>query len=315
MDRPVALPPFEKVIKSREVEDPVNIWVHRRLAYGFVALIHRTAVTPNQVTFLAMIVGIAAGCCWFVGTPTLMIVGGALLWTSAILDGADGILARAKQVQSELGRAFDGMADMVVAASTVLAAFYHLWVTHQSMLHLPLMVVALGMSVVQIFVYDYYKEFFLDAVNPSWDGRSRMLADVKARYEAAKAEGASLLVRSSWDTYVNMLEGQVAIVKRTNPEGVRHTRCWPAGDRTAEIYRKHNYWPMRLWVSVSLCPHTYLLAICGMFDRLDVYLWFRAVGVNVIFVIAVIWQRIATNRTIAELEQSGAGPTEVESSQ
>ena len=107
---PAKLPPYSTVIKARDVEDPVNVWLHRPLAYAFVALVYRTPLTPNQVTLLAMIFGLAAGSLWLVGSPTLMLVGGVLLWTSSILDGADGILARAKQMQSELGRALAGRA-------------------------------------------------------------------------------------------------------------------------------------------------------------------------------------------------------------
>src|SRR5262245_59422827 len=113
------LPPFETVLKSRAVEDPVNLWVHRPLAYAFVALVFRTSITPNQITLLALLVGFAASACWFIGTPDMMFWGGALLWSSAILDGADGILARAKQLFSDLGRALDGAADMIVAAASL----------------------------------------------------------------------------------------------------------------------------------------------------------------------------------------------------
>ena len=51
-----------------------------------------------------------------------MVWGGALLWISAIMDGADGILARAKNMQSAFGRALDGTADMVVGLSTSATA-------------------------------------------------------------------------------------------------------------------------------------------------------------------------------------------------
>ena len=37
-----ALPPFASVLKSREVEDPVNLWLHRPIAYALVAAIYRT---------------------------------------------------------------------------------------------------------------------------------------------------------------------------------------------------------------------------------------------------------------------------------
>ena len=42
---PPPLPPFASVLKSKEVEDPVNLWLHRPLAYAFVAAVYRTPVT------------------------------------------------------------------------------------------------------------------------------------------------------------------------------------------------------------------------------------------------------------------------------
>jgi hypothetical protein len=58
---------------------------------------------------------------------------------------------------------------------------------------------------------------------------------------------------------------------------------------------------MRLWALVSLAPHSYLMAICAMLNRLDVYLFIRVFVMNGIFLVAVIWQRHATSKTIEEL--------------
>ena len=77
-------------------------------------------------------------------------------------------------------------------------------------------------------------------------------------------------------------------------------------EQTAEIYRKANVWPMRLWALVSLAPHSYLMAICAMFNRLDIYLFIRVFLMNGIFLVALIWQRHATRRTIQELAGAGA---------
>lgn len=62
---------------------------------------------------------------------------------------------------------------------------------------------------------------------------------------------------------------------------------------------------MRLWALVLLAPHSGLMAICAMVDRLDVYLYIRVLLMNGIFVVA-IWQRHATCRTIEELARVGA---------
>lgn len=66
---------------------------------------------------------------------------------------------------------------------------------------------------------------------------------------------------------------------------------------------------MRLWALTSLAPHSYLMAICAMLNRLDIYLFIRVFVMNGIFVIAAVWQRHATHRTIEEL--SGADAIEV----
>jgi hypothetical protein len=63
---------------------------------------------------------------------------------------------------------------------------------------------------------------------------------------------------------------------------------------------------MRLWALVSLAPHSYLMAICAMFNRLDIYLFIRVFLMNGIFLVALIWQRHATRRTIQELSAVGA---------
>lgn len=311
--RPATLPPFSQVIKSRDVEDPVNIWVHRPLAYAFVAATYRTPLTPNQVTLLAMLVGIAAGVCWAIGTPTLMIWGGALLWTSAILDGADGILARAKRMQSELGRALDGLSDVLVAVVTVLPAFYHV-ATHGGfgLSVLWMGPIAFGTTWLQVYLYDFYKESYMSSVNPAWDGTSRALAMARKRVAEADANNTTSFQLFIWKSYVGMLSAQIRVISWTNALGLRHEHRFPVSPELARIYRKHNYWPLQIWALVSLCPHSYLMAISGMCDRLDVYVWFRLVGANVLFVTVLLWQRIATKRTLEELAAKGLAPTSFE---
>jgi hypothetical protein len=50
------------------------------------------------------------------------------------------------------------------------------------------------------------------------------------------------------------------------------------------------------------------MASLGIADRLDLYFWLRLVGMNALFVITLVWQRIATARTLRELE-SAAPPS------
>ena len=303
-----SLPPFSSLLKSREVEDPVNLYVHRPLAYLFVKLVHRTRITPNQVTLLAMLVGLVAGALWMWGAPGAMVAGGILLWSSAILDGADGILARAKKMQSEFGRALDGSADVIVAAATVLPGFYHVWVKHQDPLHLWLMIPSIGLTVLHIYLYDFYKESYLLMTRLDRRGEAEDVDEVAARYDRVRSEGAPWYVQQAVKMLLDLTKAQRAIIAFINPAAARDGMRFTRTEETARIYREHNMGPMRLWAFISLCPHSYLIAICGMLDRLDVYLWIRLFLMNAVFLVVILWQRRASERTLRELTDIGAAP-------
>jgi phosphatidylglycerophosphate synthase len=306
------LPPLRSVVKSNDVEDPVNRFVHRTLAYLFVKSIFRTRITPNMITLSTVVIGFAAGCAFIWGTPAAMFAGGIGLWAAAILDGADGILARAKNLQSEFGRALDGSADALVAVFTVFPGFYHIWVTYHNPYHLALMVPALGLTIMHLAVYDFYKESYLRGTRPGQGGEGQDADKIAETVEAARSKGPIIRMAIKYGL-VPHLTRQKAVLNRLNPDAWRLSQLLQSDVQTAEIYRKNNVWPMRLWALVSLAPHSYLMAICAMFNRLDVYLFIRVFVMNGIFLVAVIWQRHATCRTIDELagvsaiEVSGTG--------
>ena len=299
------IPPFRSLLKSREVEDPINLSVNRPLAYLFVCLVYRTPMTPNQVTVLAMVVGICAGACWVWGTATGMLVGGILLWTSAILDGADGILARAKGMQSPLGRALDGAADMVVAIATIFPAAYRIWQqTNQDILYAILAVPAILTAVWHISLYDFYKELYLRNTRPGRGGEGEDIAKTKERIKELREKKASWVVLFAMErVLLPFMEGQQRLIQRTNGLALQAPIGPGLGEAGVEPYRANNRGPMRLWTYISLAPHNYLLAICGMIDRLDLYLWIRLVGMNGLFIIALIWQRKATKATLSTFER------------
>jgi phosphatidylglycerophosphate synthase len=302
------LPPFESVLKSREVEDPINLWVHRPLAYGLVALLYRSPVTPNQITLLSLMVGLAAGTCFIVGTPALMLWGGALLWTSAILDGADGILARAKHAFSELGRALDGTADMLVAVATVLPAVYHLWVKHHDVALLGVAPLAIGTAVLHIYLYDFYKESYLQMTTPTWNGRPERLADVEARLARVKAQDGTLAERFASKLYVDLVRAQNKLISMTDPAAVRDGLQFQVSPDANDVYRRNNRGPMQGWALISLAPHSYLMAISAMFDRIDLYLLGRLVIANLLFAFLLVWQQSRSRRTRAQLQALGLAP-------
>lgn len=304
-------PSFASVLKSRDVEDQVNLWLHRPLAYLFAWSIYRTPMTPNHVTLLAMVVGIGSGVCWFIGTPQLMIWGGVLLWASAILDGADGILARAKQMFSDLGRALDGSADSVVTVASVLGAVYHLWRDHPELLSPVSVLLCIVSAVVHTHLYDFYKESYMHSISPSWDGHFQTEEDLAQQLAELKEKKAHWTGIVATDMTRGLVRNQTAMVRVLDPEGSRVHLRFEVNERSNAIYREHNRRVIKTWSYISLAPHAYLMSICGMLDRLDVYLWIRVVPMNIIFAGLLLWQRVASRNTRRALADAGLAPVPV----
>lgn len=302
------LPSFATVIKSRDVEDPINLWFNRPLAYAFVALVYRTPITPNQVTLLSIVVGAVAAVFWWQGGSAAMVWGGVLLWASAILDGADGILARAKQQFSPVGRALDGSADLIVALFVAVGAGHHLWVKHHSVLLVALILPIVVTTSLQVHLYDYYKESFLQRTRPDWNGVPERISDVHERIAGLERSQAPWLHRRAMRLYLDLIVAQTRVVALVDPAGSRENRTFRVSPQSTADYRRLNLGPLRVWTAISLAPHSYLFAIFGMLDRLDVYLWIRLIGGNLLLLLVIVWQRRASTRTLAALEEAGLAP-------
>jgi hypothetical protein len=292
------LPPFSQVLKSRDVEDPVNLWVHRPLAYAFCKLVFRTPITPNGVTFFAITLGLAAAGCWIEGSRNAMILGGALLWISAIMDGADGILARAKNMQSAFGRALDGAADMVVGLSTSAACLWHLVANGADLTLLVLGLIAVGTTGFHLNLYDFYKELHLRQTRLDRGGEGDDAERAEQLRREAHARRAPWYTRISMNMYADYNRFQENLIRRTNPLALRLHRGVARNPHSVEVYRETNRAPMRLWMAVSLAPHSYLFAIFGMADRLDLYLMLRLTLMNLLTLLGLALQKKATTQTI-----------------
>ena len=91
---------------ARHVERPVSLSISRRLA--------GTAITPNQMSLISILVGICGGPFFLSSRPLMQTLGALLFLAHSILDGCDGELARLKFQQSRWGGVLDFWGDNVV---------------------------------------------------------------------------------------------------------------------------------------------------------------------------------------------------------
>lgn len=87
-----------------------NTWIHSAVRIG-VRPLARTNVTPNQVTAVRLLTGIAAAGLIAMGEDPFTNIGAGLLLVSMVLDRADGELARLTRKFSASGHRFDLLSD------------------------------------------------------------------------------------------------------------------------------------------------------------------------------------------------------------
>jgi len=97
----------------------------RRVSTALSRRLATTSVTPNQITWVSIAVGLAGAIALASADRTLCVAGALLAWVSAILDGCDGEIARIKLLSSEAGARLDLLGDHVVNFAVLAGIAVH----------------------------------------------------------------------------------------------------------------------------------------------------------------------------------------------
>ena len=120
---------------------------------------YRTRVTPNQLTWISAVMGVISGALFAQGEPAAFVAAGIAAQLSSIIDGADGMLARARGQCSEFGSHLDLFLDRIidfcVFAGIALGASRHFQAPHL----LALGLLATGLYQLQIILFYLTKSY------------------------------------------------------------------------------------------------------------------------------------------------------------
>jgi len=303
---------YFRSLKPLEVEEPIDVWVHRPPAYVLAKILLPTPVSPNLVTFGSILSAFAAGGCIFSSFAWHLPVAGVLIFFSAVLDCCDGQLARLRQSSSAFGRMLDGVADLVGSTVVVGGGAWLLVRKYQDppWLLAAAVVFALITIVTGSFhtsTYDHFKNVFLRMTHPSYrEGEDLNVA--LARFESQRAQ-MSFVIRIAWAIYFFYLRGQSDYVDKFDPLSRRLAAESPEfSERNAAIYRKYAASAMRWWRTLfGFGSLVFGLAVSIAFDITDYYMLFRLVLLNGLFYGYLRpKQREATRRALEEIATSQA---------
>lgn len=115
---------YRRMLKGPELEEPLDVFVYRPLAFLLVKALAPTRITPNQVTVANLLPGLAAASFFWQGTATGLVIGAVLLFLVNVIDCVDGMLARVRGAGSMTGYILDGVADYAIQSAVMIALLH-----------------------------------------------------------------------------------------------------------------------------------------------------------------------------------------------
>ena len=177
---------------SSQLQDPLNRLYRERLAHWVAQILKTTAMTPNVVTILHTLISVLGAYLIFHERYVLAVV---CLELRAVLDCADGILARLTNKSSATGRALDAIGDGIAFNALMIAGTLRLIKDFKAYPH-PLIVVGVLLfafiAVHSGVVYHLMRRKLVSIANKEVD---IVELEWREQYEQTKAPSASLLVR------------------------------------------------------------------------------------------------------------------------
>jgi hypothetical protein len=302
---------YRRSLKPLEVEEPIDVWVHRPLAYVLAKLAYPTPISPNQITVISMVFGILTGVALASLSRLGLILGGLCIFLSAIFDCADGQLARMRGTSSPLGRILDGMADTVVTIGAVGGSIWVLWNKYSTTWWMgAIVVVVAGVTAwtgsFHTSMYDHYKNVFLRMTHERYQ-ESEDLDDAERRYRERPAD-ESWLMRLSWVMILPYLRGQLRFSSWYDPYTEARLGRLPAYSReNAEIYRQQAGQAMAWWRRwFGFGSLVFGLAVSIAFDVVEWYALARVVLLNAVFFLYLRPMQQEASRS--SWERMGVGP-------
>ena len=275
---------YRRTLKMIEVEEIFDLVLYRPLAFVCVQILAPTDITPNQVTFAALVMGIAAGCCYAAGTPGAFLAGAACYLLFNVFDCTDGQLARLKKTGTHSGRIIDGIADYIAG----IAAFAGVGIGFASKSgHAALwwtrLVVAGASTVLQSALVDYYRSRYLDYVLQRKNTFTEDLEDFRREYESMEGERGKWFDRTVIRIYLRYLRLQGSLADRKGPAKIFAT--------TPDEYRRRNRLLLRLWLVIGPTSQITVMVVCTAIVRIDLFCWITIAGFNAIAFVAWMLQR------------------------
>ncbi len=287
---------YKKSLKMAEAEEILDLIFYRPIAFVLVKLIYRLPITPNQMTYAALVAGIISAVQFGRGTETGFLWGAVWYVIANVLDCGDGMLARLQKSGTPLGRLVDGVVDWLSS----VAIFYGLGMGMSAYFGNPLywlLAIAAGvLSGYHAMVFDKRQQEYIAAARGEHNFAER--EQEKAQRERSETRSPfRRLVLSAYLWYMKVQQG--------SHRSEQPVQCTPSR------YREQSKRIMRWWTWLGPTTNRTLLMIAGIAARPDWFCWLVIIPANIYLAGMVVWQRKVSRRLRDAADASAVGTTPI----
>lgn len=281
-------------LKSVYVEEFIDLFFFRPLAYLLLKIFYILPITPNQISFLAMIIGIFSGIYFSKGNYHGFILGGILYGIFNVVDCLDGMIARVKKNGTKTGRLVDGMVDYIVSAAVFFGFAVGLTkAVRMGTLSLPfkawfLIIIAGISTMIHALLTDKFRNLYETHVNGKFITPQHEIQEFTEELERLKRKGGryfdKLLIRSYLRySYLQIGKMYKSFIKFDPKE-----------------YEKHNKLLVALWNFVGYSTHITFFMISAFLFKPMIFFCYSIVFANLWVLIMFFLQARANKKIVGK---------------
>jgi phosphatidylglycerophosphate synthase len=155
---------YQKSLKKRRTHFidkfiRVERYINRPLASLIVRVVFHTRVTPKGLTFFSFFLGLLAAFFFSRGEYFYFVLGGITIQLSSIVDSADGMLARAKNMCSEYGAYLDLFLDRIIDLCLIVGIAVGIYSASSNGSLFIIGLLTAGLYLLQINLFYIFKSF------------------------------------------------------------------------------------------------------------------------------------------------------------